>query len=335
MIRRLAIGCTVLFFYSLPCFAFEKLTSAEHFLGTRIDVTVCYEAGTKQQAVSAVDAVWARFSVAHAHMNLFDPLSDLSKIRRAAGETVQVQDDVYALIETSKKYKAVSGGVFDVTIGSLSDLWTRASLRNAIPSSDEIRQARGQVDAGRIELLGNGRVRVPSDMVIDLGGDAAGYLADKSAGILRQAGFMNFLVNAGGEIYAGGRSCQGRPWRVGINKPQGGGRISGVVELQDAAVSTSGSYERYWTIKGQHWSHIINPVTGYPAQDVISATVIAPTALEADIFSTALSVLGPLVGNRLIERMGPGYAAMITAGAQDGQLLEYSTAGYSKFKSIR
>ncbi len=322
----------VVFLYCSFVFALERLESSKHYLGTTVSAVVCTDAAGRPEAQDAMDRVWSKFAQAQARMNVFDPASDVSRLNHAFGHEIVVDDVVYALIEVSKRYKVITGGVFDVSIGPLADLWKAAASRNEMPSMDDIRQRKRLVDAGRIELLGQGRVKLPDGMKIDLGGDAAGFLVDEGVKIFRQAGFNDFLIDAGGEIYAGGVSCQGRPWRVGINDPRNYGRVNGVVELFNAAVSTSGSYEKYVTINGDRWPHIINPITGYPPRGVVSATVIAPTAFDADVLSTALYVLGPREGFRLIDRLGLGYAAMMLAPGVDGRLREHMSRDYLKLK---
>jgi thiamine biosynthesis lipoprotein len=330
------IGRSLLFFVIfLNCslvLAYEKLDVSKHYLGTTVNVVVCYPQGKERQAASAMDAVWQKFADAQVHMNAFDPLSDVSLLNKAQGRAVVVDDDVYALLASSKEFKAITGGVFDITVGPLIGLWKDAARKNVFPLMQDILYHKTLVDAGKVELLGGCQVRLPAGMQIDLGGDAAGFLADAGAKIFREAGFRDFLIDAGGEVYAGGVSCQGRPWRVGINDPETRDRLDELVQLHDAAVSTSGSYEKYFTIQGERWSHIINPVTGYPQRGIVSATVIAPTALEADVLSTSLCILGVREGFRLIDRLGSGYAAMILSPENDGRLKEYMSRDYIKFK---
>jgi thiamine biosynthesis lipoprotein len=106
-------------------------------------------------------------------------------------------------------------------------------------------------------------------------------------------------------------SCQGRKWRVGIKDPDNKSSLIDVVELSNTAVSTSGSYERYFLIDGAKYAHIIDPRSGYPAKGVLSATVIAPSAQFADFLSTALCVLSPQEGLLLVDSLGKGHAALV------------------------
>ena len=324
----LVVGAVLLSGMSLV-FAAERLQEARLYLGTDVSVTICYEAGEKDKAALAMKSVWQKFSDVHAHMNVFDPASDVALLNSSSGRVIRVHNDVDRLLEMSKNYVGMTRGVFDVTVGPLMALWNRSGKAGRIPTEEEIREAKKFVGAQQIELLGHGRVRIPQGMKIDLGGDAAGFAADEVAKILRGAGFGSFLIDAGGEIYAGGDSCVGRLWRVGVHDPEGKNRLADVVELKDRAVSTSGSYEKYIEINGERWPHIVNPLTGYPERGVVSATVVAPHALDADVLSTTLCILGPGPGLKLIEDLGDGYAAMIMTEDGAGNLERRATESYT------
>jgi thiamine biosynthesis lipoprotein ApbE len=140
------------------------------------------------------------------------------------------------------------------------------------------------------------------------------------------------LVDTGGEIFASGLNCEGRKWQVGIGDPNDPGKMIEVAELSDAALSTSGDYEKYVEIQGRKLSHIINPLTGYPVAGAASVTVIAPTATEADAYSTALCVLGIRDGLPFISSLGKGYEALIYWRGEDGKLGRYATSGYKNYQ---
>ena len=326
--RLLAVG--MMFFVTASSgFAAERWDDVRQYFGTSVRATICYPMEEREKARSAMDALWQKFSELHAHMNAFDPSSDVSLLNASSGRTIKVHDDVYVLLTKSKNYAGMTAGVFDITVGPLMSLWKRAGKMGRMPTATEVREAKMHVGTGRIELLKNGYVRVPEGVKIDLGGDAAGFAADQGADIFLAAGFKDFLVDAGGEIYASGRSCEGRPWRIGIRDPEGRNRVADLVVLKDQAVSTSGSYEKYIEINGERWPHIVNPLTGYPERGVISATVIAPRAVEADVLSTALCILGPGAGLKLVDSLGSGYAAMIIVENESGKIQENMTSGYA------
>ena len=134
---------------------------------------------------------------------------------------------------------------------------------------------------------------------VALGAIAKGYAVDEAARILRENGVERFLVDAGGDVYVGGRNCEGNLWRIGIKDPRQPSRLIDVVEVTDMAVVTSGDYEQYYEIGGRRFSHIISPRTGYPQRDAASATVLAPSAQMADALATALAVSPSLILSEL------------------------------------
>jgi len=150
-------------------------------------------------------------------------------------------------------------------------------------------------------------------MQIDLGGIAKGYAVDKAIEVLKKNGVRQALVNAGGDLYALGKTSQGEKWGIGIQHPRQEGNIFAVIKVKDGAVATSGDYQRYFMLEGKRFAHIVNPMTGWTVQDVpMSVTIIAPDAVSADALATGVFVLGPEEGMKLIEGLG-GIEGMIVS----------------------
>ena len=138
-------------------------------------------------------------------------------------------------------------------------------------------------------------------LLLDLGAVAKGLAVDAAARELQP--FEDFAIDAGGDLYLGGRNAEGAPWSVGIRHPRIDGQLIDVLRVSDQAVCTSGDYERTVTgVEGEH--HIVNPRTGASPTDVASVTVVAPSAMVADALATAAFVLGPADGIALLERHG-------------------------------
>jgi thiamine biosynthesis lipoprotein len=311
----------------------RRYSKLGEFFGSVVKVDVCYRDEEEPRLQQALDEVWTRFADIHSRMSVYDPDSDINKINRAYDEGVEVGADTYGLIREALEYHRISQGVFDISVGPLIVLWKESGRKGTLPSAEEVGAARVMTGIDAVELLPDNRVRLRKTGVkinIDSIGD--GYAADEAARILRSFGFENFLVDASGELYAGGQSCQGRPWRVGVIDPNDTSRLVDVVELSDMAVSTSGNYEHYYEIEGKRWSHIIDPATGYPSDDISSATVIAPTARFADFLSTALCVLDPAEGQKIVEDLGESYASMVIFGPPEGQAGMAMSRNYTGFR---
>jgi thiamine biosynthesis lipoprotein len=311
------------------------------FFGSQVKVDVCYAPEQEESVVKAVDEVWARFADIHVRMSVYDPQSDISRINRlASSQPVEVGADTYQLIADHLTYHRLSGGVFDITIAALIQLWKEKGQSHILPTQREIDAARVLMGIDAVELLADNRIQLKRPAVkinIDSVGD--GYAADEAALILRAHGFDNFLIDASGELYAGGQSCRGRPWRIGVRDPNDSSFLVDTVELRDMAVSTSGTYERYYEVDGKRHAHIIDPRSGYPVRDIHSATVIGPSARFADFLSTTLCILSAEDGLELINSFDGRYASMVilteSAGGgrrvQSGRYADFQTASHSRF----
>lgn len=334
--KLLIIGAIVLLSAISPVLAadnppLEKYSESRLLLGSVLHLDVCYAPEQAERVKEAAQKAWERLSEINRRMNIYDEKSDLSVLNRAGGAPAAVHAEVYALMKRSVEFKAKTRGVFDITVRPLSRLWKKAAAENRFPTRAEVLSARRLVDSRRIVFLDGGAVQLPGpEMSVDLNGNAQGYAADEVAGILRQAGFTNFMMDASGEIYAAGLNCSGHKWRIAVRNPFRPDRLIEALELTDAAVSTSGGYERFYEIQGRKLSHIINPLTGYPQREVAGATVVAPSAIEADVLSTALCILGPERGLSVIKELGEGYGAVIYSHDANGHRKRAVAGVYEK-----
>lgn len=312
-------------------------------IGTFVGVDVCVGDLDIVDVENALIDVWGRFAQIEERMSAYDSASYIGRINDAQGAFVEdVPFDVYKILEESVKYAEMTEGSFDITVRPLIDLWQEAEEEGRIPTEEEIAVVKGRSGVERIKFGGGHKSGVAVDFIVacdgcklDLGGIAKGYAVDEAAEILRSKGIKNFLIDAGGDMYAGGKNCSGRNWRIGVNHPRKEGQLIDVFEISDQAVTTSGDYAQYYEIEGEVFSHIIDPVTGYPQKGVVSATVFAPTAMEADVFSTTLMVQDPKWGIDFIDGLGENYGAMIISQDEAQQLkMHYSTV-YSQKESFK
>ncbi len=314
----------------------ERYRETRTMMGTTVHLDVCLDASNKTVVSKAYQEVWDRLEDIAWRMNVFDERSDVAKINRAGTQPVEVREDTYYVLQKSIDYNRLTLRAFDITVWPLIQLWKRGARENVLPTTAQLQEARGVIGPDQIQLLSDGRVRLTSEGAkIDLGGIAAGYAVDEAARIFRENGIRNFFIDISGDIYVGGRNCEGDLWRIGIRDPRDLSQIIDIVRLSDMAVATSGNYEQYYEIQNERWSHIMNPITGYPQKDVVSATMIAPSALETDAWSTAMSVLGPRSGIPLVNAMplaGEKYACLIITRNSANELVRFPSAGYEKFQ---
>ncbi len=311
----------------------KKVSEARPLMGTVIRLDMCVDSSKVKAARKAYDEAWLRLEDISWRMNVYDKRSDLSKIHQAKSMMVTTSADTYDIIRRSINYSKMTRGAFDITIWPLLKLWRDYQDRNTEPSILEIREVKKNIGSDMIELWGNNQLKLKSpETQLDLGGIAKGYSIDEVAKIFRDAGFEHFHIDAGGDIYVGGFNCAGQPWRIGIRHPKELGKIIGVVELSNQALTTSGNYEQYIEINDKKFSHIINPQTGYPQERVVSASVIAPSAEEADVFSTALTVLSTEEGEAFINGLNPRYASLVFVENALNQLEEYPSKHFKKYQ---
>ena len=316
---------------ALPVFL--KYSHSQLLFGTVVTLDICYERGQKDRFKKAAAAVWERLEEIQWRMNIYDDRSDVIKVNNSFSVPVAIGADTYYVIEQALYFHQLSEGVFDITVWPLSQLWKKAAANNRLPSRAEVERVKKIMGPRNLNLLENNQIQIRHpETQIDLGGIAAGYAEDEAARILRSHGLPNFLIDAGGEFYAGGYNCHNKPWRIGIKNPHDRSKIIGVIEVSDKAVSTSGNYEQYFMIEGQEWTHIIHPVTGYPAKGILSATVIAPRGIDADAMATALCILDPPSGLRVIDALGEEWAAFIITSNTDGSLKFWASQNYQRLQ---
>jgi thiamine biosynthesis lipoprotein len=241
----------------------------------------------------------------------------------AAGrEPVPVGPDTRAILHAAAEASRLTHGKFDITFGALSDVWRfDHDQDNVVPPASAV--------AARLALVGHAWVGVDdaagtasirkAGVRVHLGGIGKGYAVDRAAALVRQAGLADFLIQAGGDLYAAGRRGE-RPWRAGVHDPRGvAGDPFATVELHDETFSTSGDYERYFIKDGIRYHHLLDPQTGQPARLCRSVTILAASALQADWVSTGAFILGPDAGLALVEAL-PGVEAVIVTSDNEVRL---------------
>jgi thiamine biosynthesis lipoprotein len=232
----------------------------------------------------------------------FDPDSELMRLSAKIGVATPVSPMLFEAVRFALAVAEESGGAFDPTIGAHMEALgfdrehrTGAVVRTPIAADRSATYRDVHLDADRLEIT------IGRPLVLDLGAVAKGLAIDLAARELQP--HRNFAIDAGGDLYLGGRKADGTPWSVGIRHPRREGEVIESLEVSDTAVCTSGDYERR-TPGDAQGHHLLDPRTGEGAAGVASATAVASTALMADALATAAFVLGPVEGIQLFERMG-------------------------------
>lgn len=231
--------------------------------------------------------------------------SDVWRINHADGMPVEVSDDTVSILSCARRISELTGGAFDVTIAPVSTLWDFTSEDHVLPDADEIARAAGMVDYTKLELDGN-TVRLPAGMMIDLGGIAKGYIADRIKSYLVNRGVRYAILSFGGNIVAiGEKKPDGTEWKVGVQDiDKKTGEYMLVSRSLGGSTVTSGIYERGFDLDGVRYHHLLSASTGWPVQnELASVTIFSDSSMEGDALSTAAFVLGTEEGLKLIESL--------------------------------
>lgn len=241
-------------------------------------------------ADTAAEAAENRIKAIEKKFSVTDPDSAIARLNRNGaaeldGETGQVLSFSLAMAEETK-------GALDPAIYPLVCAWGWTTDQRRVPSPTEIAQLLPLTDWRKIRLDGNEAHLAPG-MAIDLGAVVKGYAGREAGRLLRERGIHSAILSLGGNIEAVGSRPDGSPWRVGLQDPAGADHV-GILEVRDAAVVTSGSYERYFIDhEGRRWHHILDPATGKSAESgLLSVTVTGRDGMVCDALSTALFVMG-------------------------------------------
>jgi len=230
---------------------------------------------------------------------------DVFRINQSAGkEWVEVSPETLHVVKKSIDISELSEGGFDITVGPLVELWRKAREKGYPPSEKDLKRSLDLVGFRNVLINQGGKIFLKKGgMSIDLGGIAKGYAVDKVFEKLKKLGYQNLIVNAGGDLRAGGLKF-GQPWSIGIQDPRIPDKILAKVSFTEGAIATSGDYEKYFIYQGKRYHHIFNPRNGLPEEECQSVTIVYKDGMISDAFSTTVFVLGPEKGYSLCQRVG-------------------------------
>ncbi len=206
----------------------------------------------------------------------------------------EISEDTETLLEESEKLYTATDGLFDITIYPVMEAWGFTTQNYRIPSGEELEALLENVDASKIQYNKKDKtVTLPENVKIDFGGIAKGYTSSRIMDIYKQCGVTSGMVSLGGNVQLLGTKPDGSSWRVAVQNPDDTEGYLGILETEDKAVITSGGYERYFEADGKTYHHIIDPETGYPAENGLkSVTIVCDDGTLADGLSTSLFIMG-------------------------------------------
>ena len=258
--------------------------------------------------------------------------SELSRLNRSAvNEPFAVSADTRIVLAKALQIYQMSAEKFDATVGPLVNLWGfgPGGGGDKIPEQEKVAVALQKVGMNKLSLDDQGVTR-QVDSYIDLSAIVKGYAVDRIGELLKKQGFVNYLVEIGGELKANGRNEQGKTWTIAIEKPSALERAPyKAIPLRNMGMATSGDYRNYFEKEGKRYSHTLDPTTGYPiAHNVASVTVIAESTMFADGVATAINVMGLEDGMAMAEANNIAVLVIIKSGAGFSEHLSSSFTEY-------
>jgi thiamine biosynthesis lipoprotein len=287
---------------------------------------------SEDKANAAIDEAFKLCSRYESLLSRTKEGTDIYRINNAQGAPVECDPETVEVIRKGLYYSEMSGGVFDITIGKVTDLWDFHAEEPEVPAEDELREACDTVGWEKVQIEGNTVTLTDPRTHLDLGGIAKGFIADRVGEDLEKNGVTSAYISLGGNVACiGGKPGDGTetPFRIGVEKPYSNqSEIVGVVEAKDETVVTSGVYQRYFDADGTRYHHILNAETGYPAQtDIVGVTIrdAKGKSADCDALATIYLILGSEKAMQLAEESG-GEIFMILS---DGSFKSTEAMGFS------
>ncbi len=273
-------------------------------MGSRFDITVI--AKDSAEGNKNIDLAVAEISRIEDLISSWNPNSQTSEINRNAGKNpIKVSHELYNLIERAISLSTLTDGAFDISYASMDKIWVFDGSVTQMPNTADIQSSVVKVGFQNIVLDSKTSTVFLKEegMKIGFGAIGKGYAADKAKALLIEKGVTAGIINASGDMNTWGKQSNGEPWKVAITNPMDKNKVFALLPITQGAVVTSGDYEKFVTLDGKRYSHIIDPRTGFPSTGIISVTVFAPKAELADALATSVFVMGKEVGLNRINQM--------------------------------
>lgn len=323
----------------------KKFSAVQPKMGSLVTIT-CY-APDAIVAKQAITAAFQRIDELNRVLSDYDPDSELMRLCTNAvpGKSQRVSEDFARVLEASQQLSRDSCGAFDVSVGPIVRLWRRARRRQEFPPSDLLTKAQGKV--GYKSIVFDSKARTlqlnKADMRLDMGGIAKGFAGDEALKAMREVGVNRALIDAGGDVVAGDPPPNREGWVIAVQrleKPSEQSSKAGeetkpvatakLILVKNCGVATSGDAFQYVNLDGKRYSHIVDPRTGLALSRSSSVTVIAPSGMAADGLASAVSVLGPQVGLKLIAGKKNTEAFVIQSAGP--KLNAFASKGWKAFE---
>lgn len=300
-------------------------------MGGRFDISIV--AKDSLSAEQNINEVIAEITRIENLISDWKPDSQVSQVNQNAGiKPIKVDREVFELTQRAIKLSEITNGGFDVSFAAMDRIWKFDGSMTEMPSAEAIKKS--------VEKVGYKNIILDSvqstiflklkGMKIGFGALGEGYATDKCRTMMIAKGIQAGIINGSGDMSTWGKQPNGQDWKIGITNPFKPEKLLAVVPLNQGAVTTSGSYEKFVVFNGKRYSHIINPATGYPATGLCSVTVFGPNAETANGLSTSMMVLGQTEGLFLLQKF-PDYSCLIIT--DNGKVIKSKNFSIKNFKA--
>ncbi|KAF2336848.1 FAD:protein FMN transferase [Flavobacterium daemonense] len=329
LVYWLLLFFAILSFFSGNAQVLRKRTTL--LMGGRFDISIV--AKDSLEAEQNINEVIAEITRIENLISDWKPDSQVSQVNQNAGiKPIKVDREVFELAKRAIKLSEITNGGFDVSFAAMDRIWKFDGSMTEMPSAEAIKKS--------VEKVGYKNIILDSvqstiflklqGMKIGFGALGEGYATDKCRAMMIAKGIKAGIINGSGDMSTWGKQPNGKPWKIGITNPFNPEKLLAVVPLEEQAVTTSGSYEKFVVFNGKRYSHIINPATGYPATGLCSVTVFGPNAETANGLSTSSMVLGQKEGLLLIQKYPEYSCLMIT---DKGKVIKSKNFNIKHFKA--
>lgn len=296
--------------------------------GTYYAITYCSDSNENLQP--AVDSLFREFD---RSVSAYLPTSLLSRLNN--NDTTATADQIFETVfKKSMEVSEATNGAFDITVGPLVNVWGFGFSKKAQVDQAMVDSLLPLIDYHKVKLIKGKLVKADPRIRVDFDALAQGYTSDWLAQFFESKGIHNYLIDVGGEVLGRGQKPNGQLWSVGIELPAQNSederRVQAVILLKNKAISTSGSYRKYYEENGSRYSHFIDPATGYPVRhSLLSVSVLASDCITADAYATAFMVIG-LEKSKAFLAKHPELDVYFISDDQKGGFSIYYTPGYEQ-----
>jgi thiamine biosynthesis lipoprotein len=281
-------------------------------MGSVFELIVCHE--DPSEARRALETGIEEITRIENLLSEFRENTVTTRLNQKAGiEPVEVDPEVYALLERCQQISALTQGAFDISVGPLKKLYRFKNGEFSLPGQEVLNETLQRIGYRHVSLTQDGRKAflAKKDMHISFAGIGKGYAADRVRKLWIENGISSGVVSASGDLTTIGNKADGSAWKIGIANPDDKDCMLFYIPVTNAAVATSGDYEQYFMHNGVRYSHNINPVTGKPVSGIKSVSVFSPMAELSDALATAVYIMGVDTGIHFIDQLPETHCIII------------------------